>query len=177
MNKKYYTEVIKNRTQRQMRKPFPGGDFAERHASLGTPAAERMTARFELAARAEEPYIFEGQQIVFMRTVGRLPDIFTKEEWERIKKEYIIHEIGYQSNYTPNYISTVRSGLLSRLEGADEHRARVIKAILDLAEKYRKHAEEIGRADVAEVLAQVPAKPARTLREALQFFRILHYSL
>lgn len=177
MNKKYYTEVIKNRTQRQMRKPFPGGDFAERHASLGTPAAERMTARFELAARAEEPYIFEGQQIVFMRTVGRLPDIFTKEEWERIKKEYIIHEIGYQSNYTPNYISTVRSGLLSRLEGADEYEKRVITAILDLAERYRKYAEEIGREDVAEVLSRVPAYPARTLREALQFFRILHYAL
>lgn len=177
MNEKYYSEVIKNRVQRAMRREFPEAGFAERHSALGTPAVERMTERFEIAAKYEEPHIFEGQQIVFVRTVGKLPDIFTNDEWRAIRDEYLVHENGYQSNYTPDYISTVRSGLLSRLEGADEHRARAINAILDLSERYRKHAEEIGRADVAEVLSRVPARPAGTLREALQFFRILHYSL
>lgn len=177
MNVKYYNDIIKNRIQRTMRREFPDADFAARHSALGTPAVERMTERFEIAAGAEQPHIFEGQQIVFMRTIGKLPDIFMKGEWRAIKVLNNVHENGYQSNYTPDYISAINSGLLSRLEGAGEHRARVIKAILDLAERYRKHAEEIGRQDVAEVLAQVPAKPARTLREALQFFRILHYAL
>ena len=34
-----------------------------------------------------------------------------------------------------------------------------------------------GRDDVAQVLTQVPRYPARDLREALQFFRILHYAI
>lgn len=177
MNQKYYSEVIKQRVQRSMRREFPEPSFAQRHAELKTPAIERMTERFEIAAHAEVPHIFDGQQIVFMRTVGKLPDIFTSEEWRAIRCEYLVHESGYQSNYTPDYISAIKSGLLVRLESADEYERRVINAILDLTERYRRHAEEIGRADVAEVLAQVPARPARTLREALQFFRILHYAL
>ena len=177
MNEKYYSDVIKKRVQRSMRRDFPDPNFAQKHAELKTPAIERMTARFELAAHAEVPHIFDGQQIVFVRTTGKLPDIFTRDEWRAIRAEYNVHESGYQSNYTPDYISTIKSGLSARLEGADEHRARAINAILGLAERYRKHAEEIGRVDVAEVLEQVPAHPARTLREALQFFRILHYSL
>lgn len=177
MNEKYYSDVIKKRVQRSMRHEFPDRSFAQRHAELKTPAIERMTERFELAAHAEKPHIFDGQQIVFVRTVDKLPDIFTRDEWRAIRAEYSVHESGYQSNYTPDYISTVRSGLSARLEGADEHRARAINAILGLAERYRRHAEEIGRVDVAEVLSQVPAYPARNLREALQFFRILHYFL
>ena len=124
MNEKYYVDIIKKRVQRSMRREFPEADFAARHSALGTPAVERMTERFEIAAGAEEPHIFEGQQIVFMRTLGKLPDVFTKEEWHAIRAEYSVHENGYQSNYTPDYISAIKSGLLSRLEGAGEHRAR-----------------------------------------------------
>ena len=77
-----------------MRREFPDSDFAARHSALGTPPVERMTERFEIAAAAEEPHIFEGQQIVFMRTIGKLPDIFTKDEWRTIRAEHIVHENG-----------------------------------------------------------------------------------
>ena len=53
----------------------------------------------------------------------------------------------------------------------------MIDAIINLCDRYKAEAEKMGRADVAEVLTQVPRYPARNFREALQFFRILHFSL
>ena len=62
-------------------------------------------------------------------------------------------------------------------ERADEYARREIAAILSLTDRYRAEAQRMGRNDVAEVLSVVPRKPATTFREALQFFRILHFSL
>ena len=46
-----------------------------------------------------------------------------------------------------------------------------------LVEKYLEKAKSVGRQDLVEILTQVPRYPARNFREALQFFRILHYAL
>jgi len=178
MNKAYYSAVIERRVQREMRREFPYADFTENHAKNNTDIRERMVDRFEKAAAAETPHIFDGQEIVFMRTVGKLPNVMTKDEWKAIKEKYIVHETGFESNYTPDYATTISKGLDACLaETSDPYRRRVIEAIIDLSDRYRKYAEEKGLTEIAEVLTQVPRYPARTLREALQFFRILHYSL
>ncbi len=178
MNKTYYNAVIERRVQREMRREFPIPDFAEKHAAEKTDIKERMVDRFERAAALETPHIFEGQKIVFMRTVGKLPNVMTKDEWKAVKEKYIVHETGYESNYTPDYATTIAKGLdACYAETDDPYRRRVIAAIIDLAERYCKLAEEKGLPEIAETLTQVPRRPARTLREALQFFRILHYAL
>ena len=64
---------------------------------------ERMTYRFEKLCAAETPVILPGEQICFLRTVENIPDIFTPEEWEQIKKDRYIHELGYISNLSPDY--------------------------------------------------------------------------
>ena len=42
---------------------------------------------------------------------------------------------------------------------------------------FRKEAIRLGKAEIAEILSRVPAYGARTFREALQAFRILHFGL
>lgn len=177
MYHKLYDFVI-NKCHHKYRKDYPEYDqIADAYASEGLPAIERMTRRFELLAKLEEPVLLEGEQICFLRTVKKIPDCFTKEEWEQIKAKHFIHELGYFSNLSPNYSKAIANGLLSLRESADSYGQRVIDAILDLTDRYCAQARREGREDLVAVLERVPKYGAKSFREALQSFRILHYSL
>ena len=152
-------------------------DFAERFTKERLSPIERMTQRFEALCAMETPVILPDEKICFIRTVKNIPDCFTEGEWEAIKAEHFIHELGYMSNLSPNYADTIACGLLAKREQADEYGKRAIDAIIGLADRYRKEAERTGRSDIAEVLKVVPRYGATSFREALQFFRILHYAL
>lgn len=138
---------------------------------------ERMTRRFELLTKMETPHILPDEKIIFVRTVKKLPDIFTASEWEKIKEDHFIHELGYMSNLSPNYEDTIAVGLLSRRKAADEFGKRMIDSILDLTDRYKEEAQSQNRNDIVEVLERIPRYGATNFREALQFFRILHFSL
>ena len=153
-------------------------DFAAAFAAAGTPYAERITARFEMLMAAQEPHILEGEQIVFLRTTGKTPDVLTEEEWSTYRAEHgYVHELGYTSNLCGDYARLVATGLDTVREQVNEYGKREIDAIFDLCERYRHTALQQGRDDIATVLARVPHQGATTFREALQFFRILHFSL
>lgn len=152
-------------------------DLANDYCQKGLLAAERMADRFERLCSEERAVILEGEQIVFLRTVSNLPAIFTDSEWEEIKSKYYIHELGFMSNLSPNYYDTIATGLLKKRETADEYGKRAIDNIIKLSDKYLEEAKKQGREDLVEALTQVPRYPARNFREALQFFRIIHFSL
>ncbi|MBR5538809.1 MAG: pyruvate formate lyase family protein, partial [Clostridia bacterium] len=152
-------------------------DLAEKFKAEGLTPIERMTRRFEILSEAETPVFLPDEKICFMRTIQKLPDCFTKDEWKELKSKYHIHEIGYMSNLSPNYEDAIRNGLLAKRESADEYGKRIIDAILALTKRYREEAVKQGKNDIAEVLERVPAYGARNFREALQSFRILHFAL
>ena len=152
-------------------------DLANEYVQKGLTPIERMADRFTRLCDEEKAVILEGEQIVFLRTVSNLPAIFTDSEWEEIKSKYYIHELGFMSNLSPNYYDTISTGLLKKRETADEYGVKAIDNIIKLSDKYLEEAKKQGRDDLVEVLTQVPRYPARNFREALQFFRILHYSL
>ena len=176
MNKKLYRYFVEARTHRNLRHDFPQ-DLAAEFSALGLSAEERMTRRFELLCRAEKPQIQPFEKIVLMRTVKKQPDIFTEAEWADIKAKHYIHELGYVSNLSLDYGRVIGSGLLAVRENADEYGRRVIDAIIDLCDRYKRLAVEQDRRDVVEVLSRVPRYGATNFREALQVFRILHYAL
>ena len=177
MYQKLYDFVV-NKHHHKYRKDYPEYDrIAENYAREGISPIERMTRRFELLAKLEEPVLLEGEQICFLRTVKKIPDCFTQEEWKRIKEKHFIHELGYFSNLSPNYGKAIEKGLLALRECADSYGQRVIDAILDLSDRYCAQARREGREDLAAVLERVPRYGANSFREALQSFRILHYSL
>lgn len=138
---------------------------------------ERMTYRFEKLSAAETPVLLEGEKICFLRTIKNIPDIFTEDEWAEIKSKHYIHELGYMSNLSPDYEGTIKAGLLEKRKSADEYGKRVIDAIIDLSDRYKAEAEKQGKTELAKVLIRVPRYGATSFYEALQFFRIIHFSL
>ncbi len=177
MNNAVYNYYIIDRVHRtELRRDFTP-DLAKEYSSAGLSDIERMTRRFELLCSEETPHIHPEEKIVLMRTIRKQPEIFTEDEWAKIKSEHFIHELGYVSNLSPNYETTIEKGLLAQRENANEYGKRVIDAIISLCDRYRDEAQRMGRMDIVEVLTQVPRYGARNLREALQMFRILHYAL
>ena len=174
MNRKLYDFII-NKEHHKFRREV--ASLAESYAAEGLSPVERMTRRFEYLCSLETPVILEGEQIVFIRTTANIPDCFTEAEWADIKSKHYIHELGYLSNLSPNYYRVIATGLLAARETADEYGKRSIDALISLSDRYLEEARRLGRDDLVEVLSRVPRYPARNFREALQFFRILHYAL
>lgn len=163
------------------------GDFSRR----GLSARERMVERLETVLATEQPFILPGERIVYTRTVRSLPELFTAGEWAEIRSGHYIHELGYVSNLTPRYAHTIAGGLekrrgeiLAALPGCSGEETgflggllRAIDAVEGLADRYRDEALRRGNEEAYDVLGRIPREGARTFREALQFFRILHFTL
>ena len=175
MNKELF-DFITSHKQRELRTTTLPDRSAE-YAAAGMAPMARMSDRFVRLMDAEVPHILPGQKIVFMRTVTKPYDCFTEEEWADIKSKHFVHELGYISNICPDHTFLMKKGLIAARDFADEYGKADIDALLRLVERYRALAAESGRNDVADVLSRVPAYPAETFREALQFFRIIHYAL
>jgi len=152
-------------------------NISEEYSRLGLSPVERMTRRFELFMSLETPVLLPGERICFLRTVQNIPECFTPEEWNQIKEKHFIHERGYLSNLSPNYERVIASGLLALREDADDYGKRMIDAILDLSDRYLALAREKGKTEIINALSNIPRYGARNFFEALQFFRILHFSL
>ncbi|MEN6455379.1 MAG: pyruvate formate lyase family protein, partial [Prolixibacteraceae bacterium] len=155
----------------------------------------RAQKRLTWVLEKEQPVILPDEKIVFTRTVRKIPEIFTEDEWTGIRKAHYIHEMGRVCNICSDYSYTIEVGLEQRrreaLEALEKFRVReelkavsflesVIRAIDDierLAGRYADLALKSGREDLFLVLTHVPRYGARSFHEALQFFRILHFSL
>ncbi len=175
MNKELYT-FITTKKHHALRSPF-GEVLAEGYAKANMPVRDRMADRFEKLCAKEVPHILPGQSIVFMRSVADLPDVLTEAEWADIRAKHYVHELGYMSNLSPDYASLIEMGLEEAKTKCDPASVRSIDALLGLAEKYRALAKKEGRDDIADTLSVVPAKGAKTFRQALQMLRILHFAV
>lgn len=149
-------------------------EFAEVFSAQKLEPKERMTQRFERMCELETPVILEEEKICYLRTISNIPECFTKEELAELKEEYYVH---YINNICPNYEKAIKDGLLALREGADAYGKRAIDAIIGLSDRYRAEALRKGRKDIAKVLERVPRYGATSFREALQMFRILHFSI
>jgi len=114
---------------------------------------------------------------------------------DTLRKSAYYHEKGCVFNISPDYGSTIAVGLDARRAELEDRLTRALSekdasaqeflscairtvdAVLDLADRYRLAAEGQGLAAIAQTLARVSHKGATTFLEALQFLRILHYTL
>lgn len=177
MDRLLYNFIV-NKQHHQYRRDFPQYEnLAEEFKKNNFSPKERMTRRFELFSSLETPVLLEGEKICFLRTVKYLPDCFTDDEWEEIKSKHYIHEMGYMSNLCPDYEYVIKVGLLEIKKSADEFGVRIIDSIIELSDRYRDEAIKQGKEELAEVLKRVPRYGAESFYEALQFFRIIHFSL
>lgn len=178
-----------NKAHHKYRKSFDLSLVPE-YRNLKTPT-ERMAKRLELVLESETPIVDKDAKIVLLRTVHDIPSIFTDEEYEAIHKEHYFHENGYLSNICPNYskviklgFSGVRAIIDEKYKNADSDAKllydaikKELAAVSHLMARYKAEAERVGNTVVADILSRIPEQPAQTFNEALQFFRILHYTL
>ncbi len=153
----------------------------------GLTPIERTTERLKAMLKEEKPVLLPNERIAYLRTVSELPQIYSDSEKERVFGK----NVWGVGNVCPDYGSTISVGLeyqrnrcMEKMKTADEKQKLFLRcvvdsidAVLDLAARYREEARRVGNDTVASLLEQVPAKGARTFHEALQFLRILHFTL
>lgn len=169
--------------------------LAERFSREGVSPERRAAEGLCAMLAAEQPAFLPGERIAFLRTVKQIPDLYAPVEMEALRSTAFYAEKGCVFNISPDYATTIRAGLdarraeiAARLLQAEEERddaaveflscaRQTVDAVLDLAERYRAAAHAQGLAELADLLARVPRQGATTFHEALQFLRILHYTL
>ena len=114
-----YNYYVVDRLHRVVR--ISADELNEQYAKLKLSPEERMTRRFEHLTSLETPRIHPLEQIVLTRSIKNLPDVLTEDEWAEIKSKHYIHELGYVSNLSPDYASTISLGLLKVRETANEY--------------------------------------------------------
>ena len=187
-----------DRRQDALRRDADWAPLLARFVAEGTPdeARARIGLQEMLRAEGENPVFLDGERIALARTVRQIPELHTKEEMDaRRAAGTAFGEKGVVFNLTADFGPAIRDGLDARLAQMRERlgRARAeddaegveflenailsVEAVLGFVERYRAAAAARGLDDIAETLARVPRFGARTLREALQSLRVLHYAM
>lgn len=192
MRKAFITDKIQRKFRQEALDPYV---LAEQFSAEGLSDMDRSARRLIYVLDHEKPVIFEEERIAFTRTIPVIPEIFTENELTELKKEYWIHEKGDVCNINVDYTKLLKTGLMPKKEELTELQSRfrkegktnkahylqlqieILDSVMKLAEKYRKLAEIKGNEVVARTLEKVPAGPPETLLEALQMFRILHFTM
>ena len=185
-----------DKEQKKFRRDVDWKPLLDGFVRAGTDDSTRARVGLVEMLKAEQPAFMDGETIAFLRTVKQIPDLHSDEEMAANRAKGIAYgEKGVVFNLTADFAPTIRDGLDARIAEIDARLAQCraegdaegelfltnaklsAQAVLDLAARYRAAAEAQGLATVAETLAQVPAKGARTFHEALQSLRILHYAM
>lgn len=189
--RKFYIEDRAHRSFR--RPPLDWEKLLDLPVFMEQSDLEKVTRVFEIMLEREHPVIFPEERLPLLRTVVNFP-YFIFEQTVRGRK---IHENGMLSNICVDYSRLLSCGLdqklteiearltgLARNPGENAGQIeelsamrRHLAAILELCERYRRHALEKGIRAVSDVLSRLPGKLPETFQEALCMLRILHYAL
>jgi len=151
----------------------------------------RIGARLVALLNAETAIVLPFEKIAFTRTIAKTPELLTDKDWEEARKQNLHIPFSGTSNIAPGYEEVIINGLDHYLNILDnkpdnltaEQKEFVavvkanINALINLSDRYQQEAKNKGNTVVAELLTKVPRKGAETFHEALQMFRILHFTL
>lgn len=161
----------------------------------GVPDTDRAAVRLIHVLRHEQPVVFKDEKIAYTRTVTTIPELFTEKELSQLKKDHWIHENGDVCNINADYTRLLDTGIAPKIDELLALRQQfeqtgelqkahytglqidILEAVLELAGRYRQEAERQGNQIVADTLSRVPARAPESFLEALQMFRILHYTM
>lgn len=158
-------------------------------SEIGDPSLsymERVTRRLELFLEHETPVYLENTCIHGARTLKSFPPIYRHGEKAEIKNNHFIHEDrGPVSNLAWDCGTVLADGLEGRrnklLDGERTDAEfvvctlRTIDAIEKFADRYARCISEHGKQEEAEQLRQSIRYGAKTMVQALQLFRIIHF--
>ena len=182
-----------DKEQKKFRRDVDWRPLLERFVADGMSDVARARIGLEEMLKAETPAFMDGERLAFLRTVKQIPDLHTDEEMAaRRAAGTAFGEKGVIFNLTADFAPTIRDGLDARLaemearlskcrgecdaEGVEflENAMLSAKAVIELAERY----DAAGAARPSyQAVAPALRNGARTLHEALQSLRILHYAM
>jgi len=158
--------------------------------ALSWPCRVARLIRRMCEAEGQHPVIETDDRIVFLRTIKTVPPVYDPQTWSRLTKDRTLHELGPISNICADWGMVLSQGLGGRRVAAAKAREsalgdpeslefldcaiETIDAVLALVDSFAREARRLGRHDLADMLAQVPAHRPRSFHEALQALRILH---
>lgn len=169
--------------------------YAVKYKEQGLDDVSRSVSRLNDVLAEETPVVIPGERIALLRTVVTLPEIYTEEEFDELKKKHYIHEQGKVCNVCPDYTLVLYRGFedvkneiknkIDEFSKAGEcEKARYEKALMDTIEiiqafidRYIEEAKTVGNIEVAKNLLKIKTDAPETLEETLQLLRILHYCL
>lgn len=153
----------------------------------------RSAARLLKMAEAERAVLFREDRIGMMRTIKKIPALLTKQESEEIRDTHFIFDSAQVGNISSDYEGILTQGFQKKREqirrqmkkfAGDEEKCEELKAMdvcIDavelMAKKYREEAMRMGITELAEALANVPAKAPESYYEALVMLRLLNFVL
>jgi len=166
--------------------------LARGFADEGLSDMRRSVGRLRYVLEKEKPVVLPDERIALLRTVRTIPEIHTEAEDKALRATHAFHEIGRVFNMCPDYELLMADGFEEKAGKIRAQMARAendgqrefLQAMLDVmdlvsafAERYRAEAERVGNRTVADMFARIPAHSPRTLLEALQYLRLLHYAM
>ncbi|MBE5773171.1 MAG: pyruvate formate-lyase [Clostridiales bacterium] len=155
-----------NKSIRRELTPEKWNDISAKIQDPALDLSRRAALRLKLFLEEETIVKNPGERIPAWRTIKKFPDIYAEGEKEARMAGHFIHEQGRICNISSDWEGVIRSGLLVRREGANDDMKMCIDAVIAYADKYE-----------IEGLSRAIRTGARNYLEALQLFRILHFSL
>lgn len=128
--------------------------------------SQRAALRLKLFLESEKIIANPGEKIPAWRTIIEFPDIYAEGEKEQYMQGHYIHEQGRVCNISSDWEGVIREGLMLRREKGTPEMQMCIDAVCQYADRYG-----------IEGLSHAIRYGARSYLEALQMFRILHFSL
>lgn len=166
--------------------------LAPAFAAQGLSDMQRSVARLRAVLEQETPVVFPDERITLLRTVRTIPEIHTEEEDRLLHQHHAFHENGRVFNMCPDFGMLLADGFTKKAaqikaqlaKAETDEQKEFLQAMLDVldlvtafAARYQAEAVRVGNQVVADTLAWIPANAPRTLLEALQFLRLLHYCM
>jgi formate C-acetyltransferase len=127
---------------------------------------QRAALRLKLFLEHEQIIKHPGERIHAWRTIRSFPDIYAPGEREKLTTGCYVHEQGRVCNISSDWEGVLNGGLLPRREKTTPEGRTAIDAVIAYADRYED-----------EALSRAIRSGAKGYLEALNTFRILHFSL
>ncbi|MDO4320950.1 MAG: pyruvate formate lyase family protein [Lachnospiraceae bacterium] len=190
LRNRYVVEKEQIKLRKEQTDPYT---LAVRMAEEKLDDLERSVRRLKYMLDAEEPVVFDDERIALLRTNPVNYEIFTEDEFSRIRETHYIHEQGKVCNINPCYSLLLDCGFRKKREeirklfpdfDKEPRKCAELNAFLQVmddieifAGRYREAAQRAGNTEIAEMFGRIPMEKPSSFQEALQFLRLLHYCL
>ena len=189
-NIKRQLEFLESRKHREYRRNLTETELGEILPQLynkDISYMKRATLALKLFLEYETPVILEDTKIHGLRTIIDFPEIYAPGEMDEIKKEHYVHEKGKVTNVVwdiENVLAEGLEGRRTRLMNGKKKDGEFVECVMETIDfteafwdRYAKALAEAGREEEGKNLSRIIRYGAKTMVEAFQLFRMLHFTL